>query len=187
MQATVSFSYRQPRWSPMTARLRTCIVARNWADDVYVAWQRAAPRAGNRRQHADSGLTGCRMAPSVTASAVASTVLYLPTMHLWTISPRAETCVSLPLAKLEMKIQMSIATDESCQPQAHASSTFGSFGRRRSAENVRRALRITHQTGQVQLPASSPMTANGVPIRQRRTWQPVDHEIGNRRDPSNHL
>ena len=87
MQAAVSFSFRQPRWSPDDSTIAYLHSLQNWADDVYIV----SSRGGEVRQVTTdntlmSGLAwltdGSRL---VYSSARGNTVIYLPTLHLWTI------------------------------------------------------------------------------------------------------
>jgi Tol biopolymer transport system component len=91
------------------------------------------------------------------SSARGSTVFYLPTMHLWTISPAGrdlrqvtfgETGDENPDVDRDGRIVVS---------RRHMQFDIWKFPvDGNSAENVRNAVRITHQTGQVQTPTLSP-------------------------------
>lgn len=159
MQAPLSFSYREPRWSPDDSTIAFIHSRENWSDDIYVvASAGGSPRQVTTDNTLMSGLAwladGSRI---LYSSARGSTVLYLPTMHLWLV----------PLAGGEpQQVTFGEAGDESPD--------VGSGGRivvsRRHmqfdiwkfpvdgdpADNVRRAVRITHQTGQVQTPTLAP-------------------------------
>ena len=87
MQVPVSFSYRKPRWSPDDRSIAFLHNRENWADDVYVV----RADGGNAEQISDdntlmSGLAWLSDGSILYSSARGSTVIYLPTMHLWRIS-----------------------------------------------------------------------------------------------------
>ena len=158
MKTAVSFSFRQPRWSPDDSKIAYVHSSDNWADDIYIV-----PSAGGpvRQVTADnismSGFAwladGSRL---VYSSARGSTVLYLPTMHLWTISPEGKDLQQLTFGD---------SGDEN--PDVDQDGRIVVSRRRMQfdiwkfpvdatpAENVRKALQITHQTGQVQTPTLS--------------------------------
>lgn len=155
MQAVASFSYRQPRWSPDDSTIAYLHSLENWADDIYAV---AAP-GGSPRQVTDEGtlMSGVAWTPDgshlVYSSARGSTLLYLPTLHLWSIAVSGGDPQQLTFGE---------AGDES--PDVDHSGRI-SVSRRHMqydiwkfptgpdpAENVRKAVRITHQTGQVQTP-----------------------------------
>jgi Tol biopolymer transport system component len=159
MQEAVSFSYRQPRWSPDDGSIAYLHSRENWADDVYlVASGGGGPRQVTSDNTLMSGLAwfadGSRL---LYSSARGNTVLYLPTMHLWTISPDGKDLRQLTFGE---------TGDEN--PDIGPDGRIGVSRRHMQfdiwkfpvdgdpAENVRRAVRITHQTGQVQTPTLSP-------------------------------
>ena len=159
MQAAVSFNYRQPRWSPDDNTIAYLHSRENWADDIYVV----PTSGGSGRQVTDDNTLmggfawradGSRL---IYSSARGSTVLYLPTLHLWQISPAGRDLQQLTFGE---------AGDESPDVD-HEGRIVVSRRHMRfdiwklpvdgdPAENVRRAIRITHQTGQVQTPSVSP-------------------------------
>jgi serine/threonine protein kinase len=159
MQAPVSFSYRNPRWSPDDRSIAFLHSRENWADDVYVV----RTEGGNPKQiTADnnlmSGLAWLSDGSHILySSARGSTVLYLPTMHLWQISASGGGAQQVTFGE---------AGDES--PDVDREGRILVSRRRMEfdiwkfptdgdpSENVRRAERITHQTGQVQTPTLSP-------------------------------
>ena len=159
MQAPVSFSYRKPRWSPDDSLIAFLHSRENWADDVYVV----AAAGGTPKQISDdntlmSGLAWLQDGSHILySSARGSTVLYLPTMHLW----------ELPVEGGEPRqVTFGEAGDES--PDVDRDGRIVVSRRRMQfdiwkfpvdgdpAGNVKRAVRITHQTGQVQTPTLSP-------------------------------
>jgi eukaryotic-like serine/threonine-protein kinase len=159
MQAVVSFSYRQPRWSPDDSSIAYLHSRENWADDVYVV-----PSAGgSTRQVTDdntlmSGLAwvadGSRI---VYSSARGSTVLYLPTMHLWSISPAGKDLHQLTFGESADENPDIDHDGRIVVSRRHMHFDIWKFPVDGDpAENVRRAVRVTHQTGQVQTPTLSP-------------------------------
>ena len=158
MQVPVSFSYRKPRWSPDDRTIAFLHSRENWADDVYVV----RADGGTAKQISDdnnlmSGLSWLNDGSILYSSARGSTVLYLPTMHLWRISASGGTAHQITFGE---------AGDESPDvdhdgrivvSRKHMQFDIWKFPTDgEPAENVRRAVRITHQTGQVQTPTLSP-------------------------------
>jgi len=159
MQAVISFSYRQPRWSPDDSTLAYAHSLENWADDIYVV-----PAAGGRPRRVTNDNTlmnGLAWAPDgshlIYSSARGSTLLYLPTLHLWSTSVSGGEPQQLTFGE---------AGDES--PDVDRSGRILASRVRMQfdiwkfptgpdpAENVRQSVRITHQTGQVQTPTLDP-------------------------------
>jgi len=159
MQAAVSFSYRQPRWSPDDGAIAYVHSRQNWADDIYIV----SSRGGEVRQvTADntlmSGLAwladGSRL---VYSSARGSTVLYLPTMHLWTITPDGKDLQQLTFGESGDENPDVDREGRILVSRRHMRFDIWKFPvDGNPAENVRNAVRITHQTGQVQTPTLSP-------------------------------
>ena len=158
MQAPVSFSYRKPRWSPDDRSIAFLHSRENWSDDVYVV----RAEGGNPKQVSDdntlmSGLAWLSDGSILYSSARGSTVLYLPTMHLWQISASGG---------VPQQVTFGEAGDENPDvdrdgrivvSRTHMQFDIWKFPTGGDpAENVRRAVRITHQTGQVQTPTLSP-------------------------------
>jgi Tol biopolymer transport system component len=159
MQAQVSFSYRYPRWSPDDGTIAFLHSRENWADDVYVV-----PSAGGairqitRDNTLMSGLAwladGARL---VYSTARGSTVLYLPTMHLWLISPSGAEPQQLTFGEAGDENPDVDHDGRIVVSRRHMQFDIWKFPVDGDpAENVRRAVRITHQTGQVQTPTLSP-------------------------------
>jgi eukaryotic-like serine/threonine-protein kinase len=159
MQAVTSFSYRQPRWSPDDSTIAYTHSLENWADVIYVV--SAAGGSPRRLTNDNTLMSGLAWAPDgsrlVYSSARGSTVLYLPTLHLWTI----------PVSGGEpQQLTFGEAGDEN--PDVDRSGRILVSRKRMQfdiwkfptgtdpAENVRQAVPITHQTGQVQTPALGP-------------------------------
>lgn len=158
MQAPVSFSYRWPRWSPDDRSIAFLHSRENWADDVYTV----PADGGDPKQISDdntlmSGLAWVNNGSILYSSARGSTVLYLPTMHLWQISTSGGT---------PQQVTFGESGDES--PEVDRDGRIVVSRRHMQfdiwkvptdgdpVENVRNAVRITHQTGQVQTPTLSP-------------------------------
>ncbi len=159
MEAVVSFSFRQPRWSPNDASIAFLHSRQNWADDVYIV-----PSAGGSpRQVTDdntlmSGLAwvadGSRL---LYSSARGSTVLYLPVMHLWTISPEGRDLQQLTFGESGDENPDVDREGRIAVSRRHMQFDIWKFPVDGSpAENVRRAVRVTRQTGQIQTPSLSP-------------------------------
>jgi eukaryotic-like serine/threonine-protein kinase len=159
IQAAVGSSYRQPRWSPDDSGIAYLHSRENWADDVYVV-----PSAGgSARQVTDdntlmSGLAwladGSRL---LYSSARGSTVLYLPTMHLWTISPSGKDLQQLTYGDAGDENPDVDHDGRIAVSRRHMQFDIWKFPVDGDpTDNVRRAMRITHQTGQVQTPSLSP-------------------------------
>jgi Tol biopolymer transport system component len=159
MQVAVSFSFRQPRWSPDDGSIAYLHSRENWADDIYVV----SSAGGSARQVTDdntlmAGLAwladGSRL---LYSSARGSTVLYLPTMHLWTISPAGRDLQQLTFAEAGDENPDVDHEGRIVVSRRHMQFDIWKFPvDGEPADNVHRAVRITHQTGQVQTPSLSP-------------------------------
>ena len=154
-RAVADFSYRQPRWSPNDSTIAYLHSRENWADDIYAV----AATGGSPRQVTNEGtlMNGLAWTPDgsrlVYSSARGSTLLYLPTLHLWSITVAGGEPQQLTFGE---------AGDEG--PDVDPGGRILISRKRMQfdiwkfptgndpAENVRRAVRITHQTGQVQTP-----------------------------------
>lgn len=159
MSAPVSFSYRKPRWSPNDKLIAYLHSRENWADDVYVVRSDGGtPKQVSADNTLMTGLAwlsdGSRI---LYSSARGDTVIYLPTMHLWTLSIDGGD---------PQQVTFGEAGDESPDidrdgrilvSRRHMQFDIWKFPMDGNpTENVRRAVRITHQTGQVQTPTLSP-------------------------------
>lgn len=150
---------RQPRWSPDDSSIAFMLATDRWADDLYYV---SASGSAPRRVTFDlSLLSGFSWLPSgsgfVFSSSRGSTLLYLPTTHLWQIprdggEPRQLTFGDENDASPDIDSQgrlvssrIRLAFDIWKFPVAFA-----------PAENVHRAARVSHQTAQVQTPSLSP-------------------------------
>jgi len=157
--AVPGFSYRQPRWSPDGATIAYIHSRENWADDVYVV-----PASGGvPRQVTKDGtlMSGLAWTPDGTrivySSARGSTLLYLPTLHLWSVSASGGEPQQLTFGD---------SGDEN--PDVDRNGRILLSRRRMEfdiwkfptgpdpVDNVRKGVRITHQTGQVQTPSLDP-------------------------------
>ena len=150
---------RQPRWSPNDSHIAFISATERWADDLHYI-----PSAGGSPQKITSDaalLSGYSWLPDsaslVYSSRRDSTLLYLSIQHLWSIS----------LDGTHLR-QLTFGDESDETPDVDSRGRLVE-GRRRidfdiwkfpiqfdPAENVRRAVRITHQTGQLQTPSLSP-------------------------------
>ena len=159
MQAAVGFSYRQPRWSPNDGSIAYLHSRENWADDVYVVPSAGgSPRQITQDNTLMSGLAwlpdGSRL---LYSSARGSTVLYLPAMHLWTISASGKDLQQLTFGEAGDENPDVDHDGRILVSRRHMQFDIWKFPVDGDpAENVRRAVRITHQSGQVQTPTVSP-------------------------------
>ena len=157
--AAATFSYRWARWSPDDKMIAYLHSRENWADDAYVvAASGGTPRQITKDTTLMSGLAwtpdGKRL---VYGSARGSTLLYLPTLHLWSIAISGGEPQQLTFGE---------TSDEN--PDLDASGRIVLSRKRMQFDiwkiptgpdpigNVRQAVRITHQTGQVQTPSLDP-------------------------------
>jgi eukaryotic-like serine/threonine-protein kinase len=159
MQVPVSFSYRQPRWSPDDGSIAYLHSRENWADDVYVV----SSAGGTARQvtHDNTLMSGLAwMADGfhlIYSSARGSTVLYLPTMHLWLIPASGGDPQQLTFGDAGDENPDVDHNGRIVISRKHMQFDIWKFPVDGDpAENVRRAVRVTHQTGQVQTPSLSP-------------------------------
>ncbi len=155
----VSFSYRQPRWSPDDRAIAYLHSRENWADDVYVVASAGGPvRQVTNDNTLMSGLAWLADSSHlVYSSARGSTVLYLPPMHLWTISILGKDLRQLTFGEAGDEAPDVDHDGRIVVSRRHMEFDIWKFPVDGDpAENVRRAVRITHQTGQVQTPTLSP-------------------------------
>lgn len=150
---------RQPRWAPDDSSIAFMLATDRWADDIYYV---SASGGGPRRTTLDAALlSGFSWLPSGSgfafSSSRGSTLLYLPTMHLWQISrdggePR----------------QLTFGDESDTSPDIDSQGRLVSSRIRLNfdiwkfpvafspEENVKRAVRVSRQTAQVQTPSLSP-------------------------------
>ena len=159
LQAPVSFSYRQPRWSPNDGTIAYLHSRENWADDVYVV----SSSGGSAHQvtHDNTLMSGLAWLADgsrlLYSSARGSTVLYLPTMHLWLVPPAGGAPQPLTFGEAGDENPDVDHDGRIVVSRRHMQFDIWKFPVDGDpAENVRRAVRITHQTGQVQTPTLSP-------------------------------
>ncbi|MBZ5550722.1 MAG: protein kinase [Acidobacteriia bacterium] len=159
LQAPVSFSYRQPRWSPDDGTIAYLHSRENWADDVYVV----SSSGGSARQvtHDNTLMSGLAWLADgsrlLYSSARGSTILYLPTMHLWLVPPAGGDPQQLTFGEAGDENPDVDHDGRIVVSRRHMQFDIWKFPVDGDPpENVRRAVRITHQTGQVQTPTLSP-------------------------------
>ena len=159
MQTVTNFSYRQPRWSPDGKTVAYIHSLVNWADDIYTV-----PAAGGtpRRLTNDNTLmSGLAWLPDgknlLYSSARGSTMLYLPTLHLWRISAAGGEPDQLTYGELGDEEPDVDRNGRIVVSRKRTQYDIWKFPTGPDAvENVARAVRITHQTGQVQTPSLDP-------------------------------
>jgi Tol biopolymer transport system component/DNA-binding winged helix-turn-helix (wHTH) protein len=158
-QAIATFSYRQPRWSPDDTSIAYLHSRENWADDIFIV----SSAGGLPRRVTKEGtlMNGLAWLPDgshlIYSSARGSTLLYLPTMHLWLTRASGGD---------PQQLTFSDAGDESPDvdhfgrtlvSRKHIQFDIWKFPVDADpARNVTRAVRITRQTGQVQTPSLDP-------------------------------
>ena len=163
----------------------------NWSDDVYLV-----SSAGGRPRlltHEHALMSGLAWLPDgsqlIYSSARGSTLLYLPTLHLWQISrsggePRqltfGESGDENPDVDRDGRIVVS---------RKHMQFDIWKFPVDGDpAGNVSRGIRITNQTGQVQTPSPDPdRPRTGLPLRQRRSRQYLGTAYGWRPKAADYL
>ncbi|MBZ5721203.1 MAG: protein kinase [Acidobacteriia bacterium] len=159
MQAVTSFSYRQPRWSPDDSTIAYAHSLENWADDIYLV---PATGGSPRRVTDDNTLmSGLAWTPDgsrlVYSSARGSTLLYLPTLHLWSIPVSGGDREQLTFGEAGDEDPDVDHSGRILVSRKHMQFDIWKFPTGPDpAENVREAVRITHQTGQIQTPALDP-------------------------------
>jgi eukaryotic-like serine/threonine-protein kinase len=158
-QAVLSFSYRLPRWSPDDASIAYLHSQENWADDIYVV---SSSGGTPRRLTNDVALmSGVAWSPDgsslIFSTARGSTLLYLPTLHLWRISKSGTGLRQLTFGDEGDESPDVDRTGRVVVSRKHMDFNIWKFPVDGSTEeNVRLATRITHQTGQVQTPSLDP-------------------------------
>ena len=159
-QFAPSFGYRCPRWSPDDKTIAYVHSLENWTDDVYsVSESGGQPQRLTRDAMLMSGLTWLPDGSGIVySSARGSTLLYLPILHLWQVS----TIGGEPR-------QLTFGESADADPDIDRNWRLVSSRKRMQfdiwkfpvdgdpVENVRRAVRITQQTAQIQTPTVSPL------------------------------
>ncbi len=159
MHAVTTFSYRQPRWSPNDSEIAYLHNQENWADDIYVV---AAGGGAPRRVTNESTLMGgLAWSPDgdhlVYSTSRGSTLLYLPTLHLWQISKSGREVRELTFGESADENPDVDRNGRIVVSRKHMGFDIWKFPvDGEPAENVRRGERVTHQTGQVQTPSLDP-------------------------------
>ena len=158
-QAVTTFSYRQPRWSPDDASIAYLHSQQNWMDDLYVV-----PLSGGdprRLTYEGNLMSGLAWSPDgshlIYSTARGSTLLYLPTLHLWRISKSGGEPQQLTFGEAGDENPDVDRDGRIVVSRKRMQFDIWKFPVDGDAEqNVRRAVRITRQTGQVQAPALDP-------------------------------
>jgi Tol biopolymer transport system component len=159
LQAPPSFEYLHPRWSPEDHTIAYQHATAIWADDLYtVNATGGEPRQVTTEGDLMNGLAWTQDGSGIVySSARNSTVLYLPSMHLW-------------LKRLDggSPQQLTFGEDSYEGPDTGDKGTILASYRHMhydiwkypvagtAVENVRNGERVTQQTGQVQTPSLSP-------------------------------
>jgi eukaryotic-like serine/threonine-protein kinase len=159
MQAVTSFSYRQPRWSPDDSTIAYAHSLENWADDVYVV--PAAGGSPRRVTNENTLMSGLAWTPDgshiIYSSARGSTLLYLPTLHLWSVALSGGDPQQLTFGEAGDEEPDVDHGGRILVSRKHMQFDIWKFPTGPvPAENMRQAVRVTHQTGQVQTPALDP-------------------------------
>jgi eukaryotic-like serine/threonine-protein kinase len=159
MSTPVSFSYRNPRWSPNDKFIAFLHSRENWADDVYVVRSEGGiPKQVSADNTLMSGLAWLKDGSRILySSARGNTVIYLPTMHLWTLSIDGGDPQQVTFGEAGDESPDIDRDERIFVSRRHMQFDIWKFPMDGDpTENVRRAVRITHQTGQVQTPTLSP-------------------------------
>jgi len=158
-QAVTTFSYRQPRWSPDDSSIAYIHSQENWADDIYVV----SSVGGVPRRLTDEGtlMSGLAWSPSgsqmVYSTARDSTVFYLPTLHIWRIATSGGAPQQLTFGEAGDESPDVDRAGRIVVSRKRMQFDIWKFPVAGSAEeNARQAVRITHQTGQIQTPSLAP-------------------------------
>jgi eukaryotic-like serine/threonine-protein kinase len=172
-QAVTSFSYRQPRWSPDDTSIAYLHSQENWADEVYIV--SSAGGAPRRLTNESTRMSGLAWSPDgshlVYSTARGSTLLYLPTLHLWQISKSGGEPRQLTFGEAGDENPDVDHDGRIVVSRKHMEFDIWKFPVDGDpTANVRGAIRITHQTGQVHTP----------------TLDPTDHELAYLSDSGGH-
>lgn len=158
-QAVISFSYRHPRWSPDDRTIAFAHSVEIWADDVYIV--PAAGGSPRRVTNDNTQMSGLAWTPDgsrlVYSSARGSTMLYLPTLHLWSIAASGGAPQQLTFGEAGDENPDVDRNGRIVVSRKHMQFDIWKFPTGTDpVENVRQAVRMTHQTGQVQTPSLGP-------------------------------
>jgi len=159
MQAVTTFSYRQPRWSPDDASIAYLHSQENWADDIYLV--SSSGRVPRRLTNEATLMSGLAWSPDnshlIYSTARGSTLLYLPTQHLWSIAESGGEPRQLTFGDAGDESPDVDRDGRVLVSRKHMQFDIWKFPVEGDpAENVRRAVRVTKQTGQIQTPALDP-------------------------------
>ncbi|HEV2197050.1 MAG TPA: LpqB family beta-propeller domain-containing protein [Candidatus Acidoferrum sp.] len=149
----------QPRWSPDDSSIAFMLADDRWSDDLYYV---SATGGVPRRVTFDAALfSGFSWLPGgsgfVFSTSRGSTLLYLPTLHLWQVSRHGGEPRQLTFGD-----ESDAAPDVDSRGRLVSSRIRINFDIWKfpvafaPAENVQRAVRVSHQTAQVQTPSLSP-------------------------------
>jgi len=158
-QLTASESYDLPRWSPDDKQI--AFMAR---PTLYTNQIAVVPASGGQMRliaDEDVYMGGYCWKPDASgliySSSLESTVLYLPTMHLWEASSDGRTRKQLTYGESSLT-----GPDVDRNGRIVAGRMRMDFGiwkvpvGRSPSQNVKDAIEITHETGQVQTPSAGP-------------------------------
>jgi len=150
---------RQPRWAPDDSSVAFVLAYDRWTDDLY--YVSASGGTPHRITNDNSLLSGFSWLPDgsafVLSASRGSTLLYLPTLHLWQVAKEGG-----PLQQLTFGDESDASPDIDSRRRVVSSRAHISFDIWRfpvdssPSENVRRAVQVSHQTAQVQTPSLSP-------------------------------
>jgi eukaryotic-like serine/threonine-protein kinase len=153
------FGYRYPRWSPDDKAIAYVHSLENWNDDVYsVAASGGDAHLVTQDHMLNAGLAWLPDGSGIVySSARGSTLLYLPTMHLWLApaaggEPRQLTFGDSGDESPDIDPNWRVVTSRKHMEFDIWKIPVGGD----PGENVGRAVRVTHQTGQVQTPSLGP-------------------------------
>jgi eukaryotic-like serine/threonine-protein kinase len=158
-QVPTTFGYRQPRWSPDDRSIGYLHSAERYNDDIYIV----ASEGGSPRKVTNEGtpMSGFAWLPDgsrlVYSSAHGSTLMYLPTLHLWVIPAAGGDPRQLTFGDSGDENPDVDRNGRILISRRHMRYDIWKFPVGKDpAENVRQGVRITHQTGQVQTPTLDP-------------------------------
>jgi eukaryotic-like serine/threonine-protein kinase len=149
----------RPRWAPDDSAVAFLIARRRWLDDIFMV--PASAGAPQQVTHEALYLAGFSWLPDssglVYSSPRNSTLLYLPTQHLWRISRDGQSTQQLTFGDEGDEFPDVDAKGRIAISRSRINFDIWKFPVGSSPlENVQRATRITRQTGEVQTPSLSP-------------------------------
>jgi eukaryotic-like serine/threonine-protein kinase len=152
-------SCRQPRWSPDDSSIAFILAFDRWSDDLfYVSSSGGDPHRVTNDAALFSGFSWLPDGSGfVFSDSRGSTLLYLPTLHLWRISRNGGDARQLSFGDESDTSPDVDSRGRLVSSRRHINFDIWKFPVDASpAENVHRSIRITHQTSQVQTPSLSP-------------------------------